>query len=140
MVDKYVYKDIAPSFISTQQKGYVTITDEDAILQSLKNLFFISLGEVPGKPWLGNPLSLLLFEPLNHFQKNAVRTAFMNVVERFEPRVEISDLIIEIYPEKNSIEVEIKYYNLMYDENELVSYRFDASYNNISNLITREAV
>jgi phage baseplate assembly protein W len=139
MVNKeYIYKDVESSFVFDQQKGYISVYDEDAIFQSLKNLFFISLGEVPGKPWLGNPLSLIIFEPLDYFRKNAVKTAFINVIERFEPRVQVFDLIIEIYPELNSIEIELKYYNLMYDKNELKSYRFDINYNAMSNLITRK--
>jgi phage baseplate assembly protein W len=138
--EKYVYKDVVSSFVNNHQKGYYTITDEDAILQSLKNLFFISLGEVPGKPWLGNPLSLIVFEPLDYFQKSAVKRSFMNVIKRFEPRVQVTDLIIDIYPEQNSIELELKYYNLLYNPEELKSYRFDVNYNNMTNIITREVV
>jgi phage baseplate assembly protein W len=137
----YVFKDVTPTFISTEQNkqtGYGSVYDEAAILQSLKNLFFISVGEVPGKPWLGNPLASVVFEPLDEFQKNTVKECFINVVERFEPRVEIKDLIIEIYPEYNRIEIEMIYVNLLTTSKELKSYRFDLSYNNITNIITRE--
>jgi phage baseplate assembly protein W len=137
---EYYYKDIQSTYNANVQKGYKDVYDEEAIKQSLKNLFFITTGEVPGKPWLGNPLSLVVFEPMNYFQKNAVKQSFINVIERFEPRVEIDDVIIDIYPETNTIEVELKYYNLMYGKNELKSYRFDSSYNNISNIITRKVV
>jgi len=139
--NSYVFKDIRPTFISTEQNkqnGYQSVFDEDAILQSLKNLFFISTGEVPGKPWLGNPLALVLFEPLDVFQKNTVKACFINVVERFEPRVEIKDVIIDIYPENNLIEIELVYINLLNTSKEMKSYRFDLSYNNITNIITRE--
>jgi phage baseplate assembly protein W len=137
---EYYYKDIQSTYNTDVQKGYRDVYDEEAIRQSLRNLFFITTGEVPGKPWFGNPLSLVVFEPMNYFQKNAVKQSFINVIERFEPRVEIDDVIIDIYPETNTIEVELKYYNLMYGKDELKSYRFDASYNNVSNIITRKVV
>ena len=132
-----VYKDIISNVDNT---GYISVYNEDAILQALKNLFFISKGEVPGHPEIGNPFAVLVFEPLDYFQKQAIKQSYINVIERFEPRVEIVDVILDILPDKNEIDIELIYINL-FDSNDVINqYRFNVNYNNITNLEIREPV
>jgi len=64
-----VYNDITPKYENRTNVGYNSVSDLDAINNSLKNLFTIELGEVPGKPWLGNPISIYLFDNIGFLKK-----------------------------------------------------------------------
>jgi len=134
-----IYKDISPYYKNNENVGYNTITNEQAIRNSLRNLFLISLGEVPGKPWMGNPLNTKLFENIDPFLEHAIKNAFINTVENFEPRVLIEDVIVDIQY-GNLIRVELKYYNLIDEKDVLRVFRFSTNYNTITNLSLREPV
>jgi phage baseplate assembly protein W len=139
--DYVVYKDITPYNKNNKTIGYKDSINEEAILNSLRNLFLISVGQVPGKPWLGNPINVNLFENIDPFTEHSIKAAYINTIENFEPRVLVEDLIIDdMVSHPNEINVELKYYNLYEDRNILKEYRFSVNYNNITNLTLREPV
>lgn len=103
------YTDIVPKLTGSEHVGYGTVTDIDAIKNSLRNLFTIKLGEVPGKPWLGNPLPAYLFDNIGFFEERAMETALRNVIDKFEPRVSLTGITVDNQPEYNSINILLKY-------------------------------
>jgi len=135
-----IYKDISPYYKGKETLGYKSSINEDAIKNSLRNLFFISIKQVPGKPWMGNPLNLNLFENIDDFIKSAIEEAFINTIENYEPRVEIYEVLVDVDGDPNTITVNLKYYNLLEDKNLLKEYRFSTNYNTITNLTLREPV
>jgi phage baseplate assembly protein W len=139
--DYIVYKDISPYNKNNKTIGYKDVTNEAAIKNSLKNLFFIAVGQVPGKPWMGNPINVNLFENIDPFTEHSIREAYINTIENFEPRVLIENVTIaSMVTNPNEISVELRYYNLYEDRNILKEYRFSINYNSITNLTLREPV
>ena len=136
-----VYKDISPYYKNKSNIGYDSDENEDAILNSLRNLFLISMGQVPGKPWLGNPINVNLFENISPFIERSIEKAFINTITNFEPRVEIEKVIVQnMTNQPNTVDVELRYYNLIEDKNLLKNYRFSINYNSITNLTLREPI
>jgi len=134
----YDYKDVSPKTGYEKDTGYNEVLDEDAIKESLRNLFMINQGEVPGKPWLGNPLNVFLFDNIGYFEVQGIKAAFMNIIEKFEPRVKIIDVKVTAEQAYNTINIEMTYIILIGDKNKLVNYRFSNSYNTYTNLSVRK--
>jgi phage baseplate assembly protein W len=90
--------------------GYDRSFDRDAIRQALINLFLVEKYEVPGKPYLGNPISIKLFELFNDFVNKDIESTIANIVELYEPRVQVDKIKVNIQEELNRLIVEIDYY------------------------------
>jgi len=133
------YRDIFPKLsVRGILTGWSDAIDEEAIKNSLRNLFAINLGQVPGKPWLGNPLNIYLFDNISYFEEKAIKAAFINTIDKFEPRVNIIDVKIEIEPEYNSVNIFIVYTLNIGDINKVRNYRFSLNYNTMTNISLRE--
>jgi len=133
----YDYKDITPK---PNKYGYDSAYDEEAVKQSLKNLFLINQGEVPGKPWLGNPLNIFLFDNIGYFEIQGIKAAFINLIEKYEPRVKILELHIIDNLEYNAINIDITYAILIGEKNTITNYRFSLGYNTLTNLTLRKEI
>jgi len=131
------YKDIIPKYNNNIQIGYDDSFDEEAIQNSLYNLFLINQGEIPGKPWLGNPLQIFLFDNIGYFETETIKVAFINIVEKYEPRVNIIDIDINMESEYNNIMINIIYSILLGGNQKILNYRFSVNYNNITNISLR---
>jgi len=143
-IDEYHYenvnfRDIFPKIsVRGILTGYSDSIDEEAVKNSLRNLFSISLGQVPGKPWLGNALNIYLFDNISFFEEKAIKAAFINTIDKFEPRVNVVDVRIEYEPEYNSISIFIIYTLKIGDVNKVRNYRFSLNYNTMTNISLRE--
>lgn len=132
------YKDIKPKYSTEGQIGYSDSEDMEAIKNSLKNLFLIKKGEVPGKPWLGSPLTIFLFDNIGFFEEKTIKTSFTNTVETFEPRVKIINLTIDGNYEHNSLTINLDYYVIFSGENIYQNLRFSLSHNEMTNIDLRK--
>ena len=132
------YKDIKPKFGSNGQIGYTASEDLEAVKNALKNLFLIKKGEVPGKPWLGSPLTIFLFDNIGFFEQQSIRTSFINTVENYEPRVQVVNLTVEGSPEYNSLTVNLDYYVYYESKNIQQNLRFSLSHNEMTNIDLRK--
>jgi phage baseplate assembly protein W len=111
------YTDISPKYDLTHNLvGYTLSEDLEAVKNSLRNLFSISQGEVPGKPWLGNPMNVSLFDNIDYFTAYTLHKGIKNTIERFEPRVLMENLVVNSYPERNLVEVTLDYWVLINNE------------------------
>lgn len=129
--ERYTYSDIAPKYSTpavgasiwsgdtaiesnewrgTVLYGYDTAYDISAIKQSLINLFLIEKLEVPGKPDLGNPLSVKVFELFDTFSQSIVETSIRVMIEAYEPRVDINSVRVTSMEELNRLIIEVDYY------------------------------
>jgi len=97
------YKDINPKFDNNKLVSYDLETNEDAIKNSLLNIFAISKGEVPGKPKFGNPIDLSVFDLFNFFDQKHLEAAIENVIANYEPRVNIEGVSVIKAEEFNRI-------------------------------------
>jgi len=133
------YKDITPSIRDGELVGYGSDEDLDAIKNSLKNLFLIREGEVPGKPHIGSPVGLFVFDNIGYFEERTIETAFANTVELFEPRVTVSSLSIETAPEYNTVTVYLEYFVTFRERTEFQTTRFSLAHNEMTSIRTRNS-
>lgn len=133
-----IYKDIIPKFSSQGQIGYGDSEDLDAVKNSLINLFMINKGDVPGKPWLGNSLSVFLFDNIGYFEEQTIKTSFINTIDNFEPRVEIIDLTVNGSPEYNAFNVNLTYYVSFYSDKIYQELKFSLNHNEMTSIDLRK--
>ncbi len=126
------YTDIEPVFSQDHLRNYKIDTDEEAIKHSLRNIFLIHKGTVPGKPWFGNPLDATVFDLFSFFSQRDMEASIRNAIALWEPRVRVESVDITLAPEYNRIIIIINYtyvidYIIKYN-----SLEMPLSYNNIS--------
>ena len=133
------YKDITPKVVSDNLVGYDVSEDLNAVKNALINLFTIEVGEVPGKPWLGNPLSLYLFDNIGFFEERAIETSFQNTIDLYEPRVRIVSLDITSSPEFNRISIYVEYIVLINNTETFDNLRISLAHNEMTAIATRQS-
>jgi len=104
------FKDINLSFKRHPvTNDVVTITDEDAIKRSVKNIIFTTLGEKPFMPQFGSVISESLFELSTNLNEvritDEIKTSLMN----YEPRIDNLDITVSLYPDSNEMNVVVQY-------------------------------
>ncbi len=105
-----VYNDISP-LVDGRNKliNYEFEYDEEAIKNSLLNIFTVAKGDCPGKPQFGNPLNIHVFDLFTFFNTNDLETAIINEIEKYEPRVKVYSVVVDEAPEYNRIIVTINF-------------------------------
>lgn len=83
--------------------------DENAIKTSLKNLILTSNYERPFHSEIGSPIKRLLFEPITPMLSVVIKRAIVDVVNNFEPRVQLLDVNVQVSDDNNSIIVNIEF-------------------------------
>jgi phage baseplate assembly protein W len=66
----------------------VSITDTDAVRQSIRNLILTNHYEVPFAPLQGGNLASRLFEPVSRFTILDIEDAIRSTIQKYEPRVD----------------------------------------------------
>ena len=104
------FKDINLSFKRHPvTNDVVTISDEDAIKRSVKNIIFTTLGEKPFMPQFGSVISESLFELSTNLNEvritDEIKTSLMN----YEPRIDNLDITVSLYPDSNEMNVTVQY-------------------------------
>ena len=82
-------------------------TDEDAVKASIRNLISTNNFERPFHPEIGCQIYGLLFENLNPLTVQVMKQTVIDVIEKFEPRAVILDVLINDSIDKNSIDVDV---------------------------------
>ncbi len=83
--------------------------DEEAIKASLRNLVSTKNFERPFHPEIGCQLYGLMFENMYPSVYQTLKKTIFDVVEKFEPRVQMLDVKISETPDKNSIDVSMTF-------------------------------
>ena len=104
------FKDISLSFKKHPvTRDILTLKNEDAIKRSVQNLVRIIRGEVFFNELIGTRLSGSLFELANSDYIDPMKTEIETVIKNFEPRVKLTDVNFNSFPDQNAIEVIINY-------------------------------
>ena len=101
-----MYKDIIKEKYTDK---YITLTGNEAINNSIKNLFLSVEGSIPGKPYIGNRAITLLFDNIGMVEADILNESLMNLIEKYEPRIEILSLEVQIEKIYNTINIIIEY-------------------------------
>ena len=105
-----IYKDIDLSFSLNTLSGDIgKKLDANAIKQSLMNLLMIEPYERKFHPELGSPLSELLFSHMTPGLEQSIKIVIGQLIENFEPRVNIKDIGVRANDEQQLYEVGIHY-------------------------------
>lgn len=84
----------------------VAIKDVNAVKNSIKNLVLTNFYERKFKKHnIGSPLNRLLFEPTTPFLSANIQRAVTQVIENYEPRVELDDVLVKVDDDNNSVSV-----------------------------------
>ena len=111
------YKDLDFNFTLHPVTGELTtLTAEDAIRRSLKNLVMTKFYDIPFKPFIESDTNNLLFENANDFTSFNVEDGIRSIVAEFEPRVAIESVSVNIEAEHNLAGITIIFYILSQPE------------------------
>ena len=104
------FKDISLSFKRHPvTNDILVLKNEDAIKRSVQNLVRIIRGEVFFNELVGTNISNSLFELANGDYIDPLRTRIETVISNFEPRVNLTKVDFQTFPDQNAIDVTINY-------------------------------
>lgn len=72
----------------------LTVSNENAVKQSVRNLISTRFGERLMQPEIGSGVFDALFEPLDPFSAEQLRSDILNTISNYEPRVNVLDCIV----------------------------------------------
>ena len=105
------FKDLSASFqTSPLSNDLIALKNESAIARSVRNLVLTIQGERPFQPVLGTGVSRLLFENMDKLTASAIRSEIRTTIENYEPRVEISEILVDPDYEGNAMNVTLQYF------------------------------
>ena len=104
------FKDISMSFqVNPLTNDLIAITNTTAIARSLRNLVLTTPGERFFNENLGSQVNNLLFENVDDVTAMSVRTEIINVIENYEPRVQILNINSVISADQNEVRVTVTF-------------------------------
>jgi phage baseplate assembly protein W len=83
--------------------------DEDSVKNALKNLILTNNYERPFHSEIGSPIKRLLFEPASPMLGAMLKRTIRDVINTFEPRVNIIDIICVVASDEQTINVTIEF-------------------------------
>ena len=87
----------------------LTVSDEDAIKRSVKNIIFTILGEKPFEPEFGSIINEALFELNTGLSEMKVTDEITQSLLNYEPRIENTEVTVTLYPDSNEMNVTVQY-------------------------------
>ena len=104
------FSDINLLFTSHPATADVTkVTNENAVKAAVRNLILTKNYERPFHPEIGCQITSLLFENFNPITVNTMKRTIQDVIEKFEPRVRITQIVITDKSDENSIDVTVQF-------------------------------
>ena len=104
------FKDINLSFKRHPVTNDVlTISDEDAIKRSVRNIVFTILGEKPFDPNFGSVINDSLFELDTSLNQVRVSDEITQSLLSYEPRISNIEVTASIYPDSNELNCTVQY-------------------------------
>jgi phage baseplate assembly protein W len=99
-----VFQDFPISFRAHPVTGNLTLLkNADAIKQSVINLVRTNFYERPYAPYLGGNVAEQLFENASTITEYSLTQNIRRVLENYEPRALIDDVIVQSNPDGNSL-------------------------------------
>jgi phage baseplate assembly protein W len=86
--------------------------DENAVKTSLKNLILTRNYERPFHSEIGSPIRALMFEPATPMLNIMLKRAMVDVVNNFEPRIDLTEVDVVSSPDNNAVYVTV-YFKLV---------------------------
>jgi phage baseplate assembly protein W len=110
MPEFQTFKDLSVTFKKHPvTDDLVIVKDKAAITQSIVNLLLTNKGERVFQPNLGSGIYATLFEPLDYGTAGIIRSSVIDVLERYEPRIILINVIVSPEFDTNGYSVEVTY-------------------------------
>ena len=104
------FKDINLSFKRHPVTNDVlTVSDEDAIKRSVKNIIFTILGEKPFEPNFGSVINESLFDLNTNLNEIRVSDEIRSSLLNYEPRINNIDVTVTVSPDTNEMNCTVQY-------------------------------
>jgi hypothetical protein len=104
------YSDFNVNFdINPVTGDLLKIVNTNSVIQSLMNLVQINYYEKPFHPEIGSNVRRLLFEPLDPVTSSVLSKEIKVLVQNFEPRVSINNVIVQADYENNGYYIELDF-------------------------------
>lgn len=111
MATQSIFSDLDFNFTQHPVTDDVTRkTNVASVNQSLRNLLLTKNYERPFNSDLGSPINALLFEPFSPMLRIMLRKAIEQVIENYEPRVQLDDVKVNLLEDSNNVEINIFYH------------------------------
>ena len=104
------FKDLDLDFgLNSVTKDVNKLTDAEAIKRSVRNLINLNNYEKPFRPEIGSGIRCLLFEPMTELTSHFMQVKIAEILNQFEPRISVSNIIINNQEERNAYSVSIHF-------------------------------
>ena len=104
------FKDINLSFKRHPVTNDVlTVSDEDAIKRSVKNIIFTILGEKPFEPNFGSVMNQSLFDLNTNLSEIKVSDEIKASLDNYEPRIDNVEVSVSILADSNEMNCTVQY-------------------------------
>lgn len=105
------FKDLDLNFqIHPVRKDINKFSNENAVINSVKNLVLTNHYERPFQPNIGSNLRSLLFENVDVILAARIEKEISDTIRNFEPRVQISDIKATPAPDENGYTVRMEFF------------------------------
>ena len=105
------YKDLDLFFGKKQASNDINkVTDIQAVKRSVRNLVLLNHYEKPFHPEIGSGIRNMLFENMSPLTSHALTTEIEDVIENFEPRVQLVGVKALPNLDRNEYEVSIEFF------------------------------
>ena len=112
MADITYYYDISKTGKDyTGNKDISILTNEQALLESVKNIILTEPGTRVMNPTFGCGLTKYLFEPLDGILISSMKSVITDSIRAFEPRVENLQIFVAENQNDNSVDITM-YFNM----------------------------
>lgn len=105
------YRDLDLNFTKHPATNDVaTRTDDQAVIRSIRNLIYLGYYEKPFHPEIGSSIRQMLFENISSLTTHHIKQAIKDVINNFEPRARLRDVVVQISEDINAFQVSISFY------------------------------
>lgn len=105
---KVLYSDFDGAMnIHPIRNDIITITDTDAVKQSIRNLVLTNHYEVPFEPLQGGNIAEKMFELVDQFTRSSIESSIEYTLKKYEPRVDQVTVIANDQPDSNAYYVTV---------------------------------
>ena len=120
-----IFKDVN-TLVNTQNNQSIDVSDEQAIQNSLYNLFSCQIGTRPWLPEYGTNLPKFIFEPCDNVTAIKIEQSLIESIQRWEPRIKLLKTtdIVSTLPTNDGFSVFVTYY--IPKLNKIASFNFRA--------------
>jgi phage baseplate assembly protein W len=111
-LDMTVSKSIGSGLNVIDSGDILVSNDDDAIRNSLYNIFTTKKGQKILNPEFGASLDQFLFDSVNSFVGNSLGQNIIETISKYEPRIKVTNVDVYPMPDLNQYNVKIYYYKI----------------------------